>query len=113
MIMTSHDREVMNRVVGKIIEIDGGQVRTYAGNYDFYEAARKLDAARREAEYERQQAMLAKEMRFIERFRAQAAKAAQVQSRVKSSTRSSAWPSHHASSSATSSFVARPALATM
>ena len=82
-IMTSHDREVMNRVVGKIIEIDGGQVRTYAGNYDFYEAARKLDAARREAEYERQQAMLAKEMRFIERFRAQAAKAAQVQSRVK------------------------------
>ncbi len=82
-IMTSHDREVMNRVVSKIIEIDGGQVRTYSGNYDFYEQARKLDAARREAEYQRQQAMLAKELRFIERFRAQAAKAAQVQSRVK------------------------------
>jgi ATPase subunit of ABC transporter with duplicated ATPase domains len=82
-IMTSHDREVMNRVVTKIVEIDGGQVRTYTGNYDFYEAARKLDAARREAEYQRQQAMLAKEMRFIERFRAQAAKASQVQSRVK------------------------------
>ena len=82
-IMTSHDREVMNRVVKKIVEIDGGQVRTYSGNYDFYEQARQLDAARREAEYQRQQAMLAKELRFIERFRAQAAKAAQVQSRVK------------------------------
>ena len=82
-IMTSHDREVMNRVVKKIVEIDGGQVRTYTGNYDFYEQARQLDAARREAEYQRQQAMLAKELRFIERFRAQAAKASQVQSRVK------------------------------
>lgn len=82
-VMTSHDRDVMNRVVKKIVEIDGGQVRVYTGNYDFYERARAEDAARREAEYERQQAMLAKEMRFIERFRAQAAKAAQVQSRVK------------------------------
>ena len=82
-IMTSHDRDVMNRVVKKIIEIDGGQVRCYSGNYDFYEAARTLEAARREAEYERQQAMLAKELRFIDRFRAQAAKASQVQSRVK------------------------------
>jgi ATPase subunit of ABC transporter with duplicated ATPase domains len=82
-VMTSHDRDVMNRVVKKIIEIDGGQVRSYTGNYDFYEQARALEAVRREAEYERQQAMLAKEIRFIERFRAQAAKAAQVQSRVK------------------------------
>lgn len=82
-LMTSHDRDVMNRVVKKIVEIDGGQVRCYTGNYDFYEQARQLEAARREAEYERQQAMLAKEIRFIERFRAQAAKAAQVQSRVK------------------------------
>jgi ATPase subunit of ABC transporter with duplicated ATPase domains len=82
-VMTSHDRDVMNRVVKKIVEIDGGQVRVYTGNYDFYERARAEEAARREAEYERQQAMLAKEMRFIERFRAQAAKAAQVQSRVK------------------------------
>jgi ATPase subunit of ABC transporter with duplicated ATPase domains len=81
--MTCHDRDVMNRVVDKIVEIDGGAVRTYSGDYDFYEKARAEEAARREAEYERQQAMLAKEMRFVERFRAQAAKAAQVQSRVK------------------------------
>ncbi len=82
-VMTCHDRDVMNRVVEKIVEIDGGQVRSYSGNYDFYEQARALDAAQREAAFERQQAMLAKEMRFVERFRAQAAKAAQVQSRIK------------------------------
>jgi ATPase subunit of ABC transporter with duplicated ATPase domains len=82
-VMTCHDRDVMNRVVGKIVEIDGGQVRSYTGDYDFYEAARALDAVQREAAYERQQAMLAKEMRFVDRFRAQAAKAAQVQSRIK------------------------------
>ncbi|HEX9103416.1 MAG TPA: ABC-F family ATP-binding cassette domain-containing protein [Polyangia bacterium] len=82
-VMTCHDRDVMNRVVGKIVEIDGGQVRSYTGDYDFYEEARALEAAQREAAFERQQAMLAKEMRFVERFRAQAAKAAQVQSRIK------------------------------
>ena len=82
-VMTCHDRDVMNRVVKKIVEIDGAQVRAYTGDYDFYERQRALDAERREAEYERQQAMLAKEMRFVERFRAQAAKVAQVQSRVK------------------------------
>jgi ATPase subunit of ABC transporter with duplicated ATPase domains len=82
-VMTCHDREIMNRIVGKIVEIDGGEIRTYTGNYDFYERARAEEAARREAEFARQQAMLAKESRFIERFKAQAAKAAQVQSRIK------------------------------
>ena len=82
-VMTCHDREIMNRVVKKIVEIDGGAVRTYGGNYDFYEAARKIEAERREAEYAHQQAMLAKESRFIERFKTHVAKAAQVQSRVK------------------------------
>ena len=82
-VMTCHDREIMNRVVKKIVEIDGGQLRTYGGNYDFYEQAREIEAARREAEYARQQAMLAKESRFIERFKTHVAKAAQVQSRLK------------------------------
>jgi ATPase subunit of ABC transporter with duplicated ATPase domains len=82
-VMTCHDRDVMNRVVKKIVEIDGGTIRTYSGDYDFYERQRAVDAARREAEYERQQAMLAKELRFIERFRAQPSKASQVQSRAK------------------------------
>jgi ATPase subunit of ABC transporter with duplicated ATPase domains len=82
-VMTCHDRDVMNRVVSRIVEIDGGELRTYNGDYDFYEQAREIDAVEREAAYARQQSMLAKEMRFVERFKAQAAKAAQVQSRVK------------------------------
>ena len=83
LLMTSHDREFLNRVVGKIVEIDGGALTTFSGNYDFYERQRAVNEAQAEAQHARQQAMLAKEMRFIERFKAQAAKAAQVQSRVK------------------------------
>jgi ATPase subunit of ABC transporter with duplicated ATPase domains len=82
-LMTSHDRAFMNRVVDKIVEIDGGELTTYSGDYDFYERQRALNEAQAEAQYQRQQAMLKKEMAFIERFKAQAAKAAQVQSRVK------------------------------
>jgi ATPase subunit of ABC transporter with duplicated ATPase domains len=83
LLMTSHDREFMNRIVTRIAEIDGGEITTYSGNYDFYERERAIREANREAAYARQQAMLAKEQRFIERFAAHAAKAAQVQSRVK------------------------------
>jgi ATPase subunit of ABC transporter with duplicated ATPase domains len=83
LIMTSHDRELMNRIVGRIIEIDGGVLTSYSGNIDFYEQQRAQSEVQAEAAYQRQQAMLAKEVRFIERFKAQAAKASQVQSRVK------------------------------
>jgi len=83
LLMTSHDREFMNRIVSKIAEIDSGEITTYSGNYDFYERERAIREANREAAYARQQAMLAKEQRFIDRFAAHAAKAAQVQSRVK------------------------------
>jgi ATPase subunit of ABC transporter with duplicated ATPase domains len=83
LLMTSHDREFMNRVVSKIAEIDDGEITMYSGNYDFYEREREIREANREAAYARQQAMLAKEQRFIDRFAAHAAKAAQVQSRVK------------------------------
>jgi ATPase subunit of ABC transporter with duplicated ATPase domains len=83
LLMTSHDREFMNRIVTKIAEIDGGEITVYSGNYDFYERERAIREANREAAYARQQAMLAKEQRFIDRFAAHAAKAAQVQSRVK------------------------------
>ena len=83
LVMTSHDRDFMNRVVSRVAEIDGGEITTYSGNYDFYERERAIREANREAAYARQQAMLAKEQRFIDRFAAHAAKAAQVQSRVK------------------------------
>src|SRR3990167_7051749 len=83
LLMTSHDREFMNRLVTRIAEIDGGEITAYSGNYDFYERERAIRETNREAAYARQQAMLAKEQRFIDRFAAHAAKAAQVQSRVK------------------------------
>jgi len=81
--MTSHDREFMNRIVSKIVEIDGGALTTYSGNYEFYEQQRALSEKQQQAQFERQQAMLAKEIKFIERFKARASHAAQVQSRVK------------------------------
>jgi ATPase subunit of ABC transporter with duplicated ATPase domains len=81
--MTSHDREFMNRIVTKIVEIDGGALTTYSGNYEFYEEQRALNEKQQLAQFERQQAMLAKEIKFIERFKARASHAAQVQSRVK------------------------------
>ena len=83
LLMTSHDREFMNRIANKIVEIDGGSLTTYSGNYEFYEQQRALNDKQQQAQFERQQAMLAKEIKFIERFKARASHAAQVQSRVK------------------------------
>ncbi len=83
LLMTSHDREFMNRIISKIAEIDAGEINVYSGNYDFYERERSIREANQQAAFARQQAMLAKEQRFIERFKAHAAKAAQVQSRIK------------------------------
>ncbi|MDJ0448930.1 ABC-F family ATP-binding cassette domain-containing protein [Methylocystis sp. JR02] len=83
LLMTSHDREFMNRIVSKVIEIDGGALNTYSGDYEFYEQQRALNEKQQQAQFERQQAMLAKEIKFIERFKARASHAAQVQSRVK------------------------------
>ncbi|SMC71035.1 ABC-F family ATP-binding cassette domain-containing protein [Rhizobium sp. RU36D] len=83
LLMTSHDRAFMNRIVGKVIEIDGGQLTTYSGDYEFYEGQRAQNEKQQQAQFERQQAMLAKEIKFIERFKARASHAAQVQSRVK------------------------------
>src|SRR5437667_103091 len=83
LLMTSHDREFMNRIANKIVEIDGGSLTTYSGDYEFYAQQRALNEKQQQAQFERQQAMLAKEIAFIERFKARASHAAQVQSRVK------------------------------
>jgi ATPase subunit of ABC transporter with duplicated ATPase domains len=83
LLMTSHDREFMNRIVSKIAEIDSGEIVVYSGDYNFYERERNIREANQQAAFARQQAMLAKEQRFIDRFRTHAAKAAQVQSRIK------------------------------
>jgi ATPase subunit of ABC transporter with duplicated ATPase domains len=83
LLMTSHDREFINRIINKVVEIDGGTLTTYSGNYEFYAQQRALNEKQQQAQFERQQAMLAKEIKFIERFKARASHAAQVQSRVK------------------------------
>jgi len=83
LVMTSHDREFMNRLVGKVLEIDGGELTTFSGNFEFYAEQRVLIAQQQQAQFERQQAMLAKEQAFIDKFKARASHAAQVQSRVK------------------------------
>jgi ATPase subunit of ABC transporter with duplicated ATPase domains len=81
--MTSHDREFMNRICTRIVEIDAGALTTYSGDYEFYQAQRAIAEKNQQAQFERQQAMLAKELDFIARFKARASHAAQVQSRVK------------------------------
>ena len=83
LVVTSHDRAFLNRLVTRIVEIDGGELRSFSGDYDFYERQRDLLAVQAEAQFDRQQAMLAKEKAFIERFKARASHAAQVQSREK------------------------------
>jgi ATPase subunit of ABC transporter with duplicated ATPase domains len=83
LLMTSHDRAFMNRVINKVIEIDGGNLTSFSGDYEFYARQSALNEKQQQAQFERQQAMLAKEISFIERFKARASHAAQVQSRVK------------------------------
>jgi ATPase subunit of ABC transporter with duplicated ATPase domains len=83
LLMTSHDREFMNRIINKVIEIDGGTLTSFSGDYEFYARQSALNEKQQQAQFERQQAMLAKEIAFIERFKARASHAAQVQSRVK------------------------------
>lgn len=83
LLMTSHDRDFMNRVVSRIIEVANKTITTYNGDYDFYERERAVRHDQLLASYRRQQEMLAKEEEFIARFAARASHAAQVQSRVK------------------------------
>lgn len=83
LMMTSHDREFMNRIVSKIVEVSQGSITVYSGNYDFYEKEKEIRKEQLVAAAKRQEDMLAKEEEFIARFAARASHAAQVQSRVK------------------------------
>src|SRR6185312_3417321 len=82
-LMTSHDRDFMNRLVTRVVEVSHRTITSYSGNYDFYETERELRKTQLIAAQKRQQDMLAKEEEFIARFAARASHAAQVQSRVK------------------------------
>lgn len=82
-LMTSHDRDFMNRIVSKIVEVAHQSITVYGGDYDFYEREKALRKDQLIAAAKRQEDMLAKEKEFIARFAARASHAAQVQSRVK------------------------------
>lgn len=83
LLMTSHDRDFMNRIVSKVVEVANKTVTTYSGDYDFYEREKAVRREQLIATAKRQEEMLAKEEEFIARFAARASHAAQVQSRVK------------------------------
>ncbi len=83
LLMTSHDRDFMNRLVSKIVEVANRTITVYSGDYDFYERERDIRRDQLLATAKRQEDMLAKEEEFIARFAARASHAAQVQSRVK------------------------------
>lgn len=83
LVMTSHDREFMNRIVSRIVEVANKTITTYSGNYEFYLREREIRKEQLLAAHQKQQDMLAKEEEFIARFAARASHAAQVQSRVK------------------------------
>lgn len=83
LLMTSHDRDFMNRIVNRIVSIENQKIVVYTGNYDFYEKERDIRLEQLLSAHKRQQDMLAKEEEFIARFAARASHAAQVQSRVK------------------------------
>jgi ATP-binding cassette, subfamily F, member 3 len=83
LLMTCHDRDFMNRIVNRIIEVAAQGVTTYSGDYDFYLREREIRREQLLASFRRQQEMLAKEEDFIARFAARVSHAAQVQSRIK------------------------------
>ena len=83
LVMTSHDREFMNRIVSRIVEVAHKSITTYSGNYEFYLKEKEIRKEQLLAAHQKQQDMLAKEEEFIARFAARASHAAQVQSRVK------------------------------
>lgn len=83
LVITSHDKAFLNRIATRIVDIDGGEMIAYSGNYDFYRQQYAQRQEQQAAQFARQQAMLAKEQAFIDRFKARASHAAQVQSRVK------------------------------
>jgi len=81
--VTSHDRAFLNRVVNKVLAIEPGEVVFQPGNYDNYVLARQKRMETLEASAKRQEKLIEKETKFINRFRSQATKASVVQSRIK------------------------------
>ena len=82
-VIVSHDKYFLNRMVNKIVEIYQQQLHIYSGNYEFYEKEKTLRIEMQQRAYENQQEYIRQQERFIERFRAKATKAAAAQSAMK------------------------------
>jgi len=83
LLMIAHDREFLDRSVGRIVHIEQGTAKIYTGNYSAFEEQRAEQLAQQQSLYERQQREIRHMMSFVERFRAKASKARQAQSRLK------------------------------
>ncbi len=82
-IIVSHDRHFLNRSVNKIVEVYGGKLNVYKGDYDHYEAEKELRNEIQQNAHENQQQKIKQTEQFINRFRAKATKSRQVQSKMK------------------------------
>ena len=83
MVIVSHDRYFIDRLADEIVALDRGKLTRYVGNYHAYEAARDQEVALQEKRWKEQQAEIERLQAFIDRFRAKATKAAQVQTETK------------------------------
>jgi ATP-binding cassette subfamily F protein 3 len=82
-VIVSHDKYFLNRMVNKIVELYQQQLHIYSGNYEYYEKEKQLRIEMQQRAYENQQEYIRQQERFIERFRAKATKAAAAQSAMK------------------------------
>ena len=107
LLLITHDREFLDRVVNRIVNLEHGQARAYRGNYSVFEEQRAAALAQQSALYARQQREIKHIESFVERFRAKATKARQVQSRLKALERMQRIATAHVDSPFEFSF-ARP-----
>jgi ATP-binding cassette subfamily F protein 3 len=83
LLIISHDRDFLDNVVDEIVHIENAQLNSYRGNYSAFEKLRAMRLSEQQADYEKQQRRIAEIENFVRRFRAQATKARQAQSRLK------------------------------
>ncbi|MCX6210686.1 MAG: ABC-F family ATP-binding cassette domain-containing protein [Bacteroidetes bacterium] len=82
-VIVSHDKFFLNRMVNKIVELYQQELHIYSGNYEFYEQEKAVRIELQQKAYENQQDYIRQQERFVERFKAKASKAAAAQSIVK------------------------------
>src|SRR6185369_6236662 len=108
LLLITHDRDFLDRVVDTIVHIDAQKLKTYGGNYSQFERERALQLSLQQASYVKQQRQIAHLQSFVDRFRAKATKAKQAQSRMKTLERMERIAAAHVDSPFEFSFEATP-----